>query len=290
MSHQGFPQRSRLLWPVASWCPNVRLTAPRIGAEETDMATIERRQRGGRGSPVRWRVRWRDTDGRSRNKTFQREDEARRFRVRLEGDMAAGTWIDPALAKVSVREWTGEWRKSVVDLRPSTLARLDSTVSTHVLPEWGGVALSGVTNADVRAWAARMHREGLSASSVRKAVFALRRILEAAVADRRLSHNAADNVPMPVDEPGEQRYLRAVEVAQLADAISPRFRAMVLIAAYGGLRFGELAALRRERIDVLRGRVLVAETLVDINGDLTFGLIGACRRGAATGRRWVECE
>ena len=57
----------------------------------------------------------------------------------------------------------------------------------------------------------------------------------------------------------------------MADAIAPRFRAMVLIAAYGGLRFGELAALRRERIDVLRGRVLVAETLVDINGDLSFG-------------------
>ncbi len=220
------------------------------------MATIERRQRGGRRSPVRWRVRWRDADGRSRNKTFEREDEARRFKVRLDGDMAAGTWIDPALARVSVREWTSEWRKSVVDLRPSTLARLDSTVSTHVLPEWGGVALSGVTNADVRAGAARLHREGLSASSVRKSVFALRRILAAAVADRRLSHNAADNVPMPVDEPGEQRYLTARKVTQLADTIAPRFRAMVLIAAYGGLRFGELAALRRERIDVLRSRRL----------------------------------
>lgn len=78
-------------------------------------------------------------------------------------------------------------RRSIVDLRPSTLARLDATVAMHVLPEWGGVALSGVANADVRAWAARLHADGLSASSVRKAVFALRRILAAAVADRHAS-------------------------------------------------------------------------------------------------------
>jgi integrase len=77
---------------------------------------------------------------------------------------------------------------------------------------------------------------------------------------------------LPAEEAGERRFLTATEVADLADAIAPRLRAMVLVAAYGGLRFGELAALRRERIDLLRGRrVCVAETLIDINGRLTFG-------------------
>jgi hypothetical protein len=99
------------------------------------MATIERRQRGGRRSPVRWRVRWRDEDGRCRNKTFEREEDARRFRARLDGEMAAGTWIDPTRSKVTVGAWTTQWRRSIVDLRPSTLARLDATVVTHVLPE-----------------------------------------------------------------------------------------------------------------------------------------------------------
>jgi hypothetical protein len=35
-----------------------------------------------------------------------------------------------------------QWRRSMGDLRPSTLAPLDATVQTHVLPEWDGVALS----------------------------------------------------------------------------------------------------------------------------------------------------
>ncbi|MBA3373916.1 MAG: site-specific integrase [Euzebyaceae bacterium] len=156
-------------------------------------------------------------------------------------------------------------------MRPTSLARIDSAVRTQILPEWGATALSGITNADVRAWAARLHASGYSASTVRKAVFTLRRILAAAVADRRLAVNAAENVPLPVDEPGEQRYLTADEVEVLADAIEPRFRAMVLVAAYGGLRFGELTALRRERVDLLRGRVQVAETLVQVGAELSFG-------------------
>jgi hypothetical protein len=36
---------------------------------------MERRQRGGRRSPVRWR----DTEARARSKTFEREDDARRY-------------------------------------------------------------------------------------------------------------------------------------------------------------------------------------------------------------------
>lgn len=45
----------------------------------------------------------------------------------------------------------------------------------------------------------------------------------------------------------------------------------MLVATYGGLRFGELAGLRRRRVDVLRGRISVQETLSDVNGELTFG-------------------
>jgi hypothetical protein len=36
----------------------------------------------------------------------------------------------------------------------------------------------------------------------------------------------------------------------------------VLLGAYGGLRIGELAGLRRGRIDILRNRIEVAEIVV----------------------------
>ncbi|HVM13437.1 MAG TPA: tyrosine-type recombinase/integrase [Egibacteraceae bacterium] len=225
------------------------------------MAYIEKRGR-------RWRVRWRDPDGDLQGRTFTREDEAKRFRARVEGDLASGGYVDPERARTTVAGFAATWRESVVDLRPSTLARLDATVNTHVLPEFGRWPLAAVGNADVRAWVAGMRAAGLSASSVRKAVFALRRILAAAVADRRLAVNTAENVPLPGEEHGEQRFLTPDEVATLVAAMPPRYRALVLLACYGGLRFGELAGLRRARVDLVRGRVTVAETLVEVSGHL----------------------
>ena len=70
----------------------------------------------------------------------------------------------------------------------------------------------------------------------------------------------------------EQRFLTAAQVEALAGSIDSRFRALILLAAYGGLRFGELAALRRRRVDVLRGRLTISQATSDVHGhELTFG-------------------
>ena len=61
-------------------------------------------------------------------------------------------------------------------------------------------------------------------------------------------------------------------VAAIAEAIDARFRAMVLLAAYGSLRFGELAGLRRARIDILHRTVRVEEQAVELaNATVVFG-------------------
>ena len=230
------------------------------------MAYVQRQPNG------RWRVRYRDPDGVLRSRTFTRKVDADRHAARIAVDLEAGEWLDPRRSRMRLEEWASRWRATQIDLRRSTLARLDSTLTHHVVPAFGARELRSITNADVREWVTRMTAEGLSASSTRKAYFALSQMLAAAVADRRLSHNPAEDVPLPVEHHGDQRFLTAGEVATLADAIYPRYRALVLVAVYGGgLRFGECAALRRRHVDLLRGRLDVRETLVDVDGRLTFG-------------------
>jgi integrase len=112
---------------------------------------------------------------------------------------------------------------------------------------------------------------GLSPATARKANSALNQMMRAAVADRRITFNPSQDVPLPSAASAEQRFLSRDEVETLAASIEPRFTALVLLAAYGGLCFGELAGLRRKRVDVRRGRVTVAETLTDVNGVLSFG-------------------
>ena len=60
--------------------------------------------------------------------------------------------------------------------------------------------------------------------------------------------------------------LSEAEVAQLAEecgAYGEQYRAFILVAAYCGLRWGELRALRVKRLDLMRGRIDVVEALPD---------------------------
>ena len=61
------------------------------------------------------------------------------------------------------------------------------------------------------------------------------------------------------------------QVTAIADRVPPRFRALVLVAAFGGLRWGELAGLRRKRVDLEAGSVTVAEQLLEVNGAFSVG-------------------
>ena len=45
---------------------------------------------------------------------------------------------------------------------------------------------------------------------------------------------------------------------------------LVRLLSYTGLRWGEACALRVRRVDLLRGRIEVAESLSDVSGSLTF--------------------
>ena len=67
------------------------------------------------------------------------------------------------------------------------------------------------------------------------------------------------------------RFLSPAEVWKLADAIRPDPRALILLGAFGGLRIGEMAGLRRGRVDLERGTVQVIEIITEPRGHLHFG-------------------
>ena len=67
------------------------------------------------------------------------------------------------------------------------------------------------------------------------------------------------------------RILDHHEIADLASAMDTPYEAMVLLGAYGGLRFGEVAALRTNHIDFLRRTVEIAATLNEVQGRIVIG-------------------
>ncbi|MGI8693914.1 MAG: tyrosine-type recombinase/integrase [Geodermatophilaceae bacterium] len=95
-------------------------------------------------------------------------------------------------------------------------------------------------------------------------------ILTTAVDDGRLVQNPASRVKLPHDRRREKRVLTHSEVAALADAAGPD-RLAILVLAYCGLRFGELASLRVRNVDPLRRRLQIQESATEVDGTMVFG-------------------
>ena len=218
----------------------------------------------------KWRARYRDAAGKEHARHFDRKVDADRWLASVKTALARGEWVDPALSRVTVAEWAGRWLDNQVQLKPSTRHRYESLLRTQILPVWERVPLSAVTHADVGEWVRRMTEAGLSASTVRQAhrVFSL--LLALAVRDGRLTRNVAVGVRLPRVGRADKVFLTHAQVGELATAAEPH-GLIIRVLAYTGMRWGELAALRVRRVDLARRRLVIAESVTEVNGRAVFG-------------------
>jgi integrase len=242
------------------------------------MASIEKRVRDGQ---TVWRAHYRTPAGAQRNKTFARKLDAERFLASVESAKVTGTYVDPALAKVTVGEWAQRWLDGQVHLKPSTHARYAGILRKHVRPKWDRVKLANVSHSDVQAWVTELARDH-SPATVQKIHRVLSLVLDMAVKDGRLARNVATGVNLPRVRRHEHRYLTHEQVDDLATATgypadpskhssldtraNETYRLVVLFLAYTGVRFGEMAALRVARIDLRRRRAVIVESVTPVQG------------------------
>lgn len=170
-----------------------------------------------------------------------------------------------ARSRITVGVLASQWINGKVSLKPTTRALYDSVLNTHVLPRWSDVPLTRVEHGEIQAWVAGLVASGLSAGHVRKVHGVLSGVLSLAVRDRRLPSNPALGVDLPHIRERARRYLSATQVEQLADAAGEG-RLAILVLAYCGLRWSELAAVRVERLDLMRRRVTISDAMTEVNG------------------------
>jgi integrase len=98
--------------------------------------------------------------------------------------------------------------------------------------------------------------------------------------------NPAENVPLPAERMKPPRFLSQSEVDRLAAQMPEPYGAMVLVGAYAGLRWGEAAGLP---VDVLRSRIRVTSTAIEVRGHVTLGHEPKTRQSRRTVpvARWV---
>jgi integrase len=139
-----------------------------------------------------------------------------------------------------------------------------------VLPVLGDAPLNGLKPAAIRSWhAGLLNGRGPGASTAAKSYRLLRSILATAVEDDLIPKNPCAIKGAGVERPKERPIATIEQVYALADAIEPRYRALVLTATFTGLRLGELRALTRRRLDLLHAVVHVVEQMSELkDGEL----------------------
>jgi integrase len=132
------------------------------------------------------------------------------------------------------------------------------------------VRLSAITHAEVVAWVSKLVADGYAAATVRQVhrVFSL--MLDLAVRDGRLPRNAAVGVRLPRAEKGEPVFLSHRQVELLAEAC-PGYEPFGRVLAYTGLRWGEATGVRVRRVDLMKRRIEVVHTAIELDGQMTYG-------------------
>ena len=206
-------------------------------------------------------------DGKKVRKTFTSLGEARRWRTAMlkladDGGLrkpaattfrdAAALWLDQARAG-AIRTKSGDVYK------PSALRGYEQALRLRLLPPLGAHRLSDVTRADLQRLVSAWQEAGLSPSSIRNTINAVRAIYRSAdlLIDGAIPASPTLGLRLPAVRGRRERIASPSEATRLLEALSAEDRALWATALYAGLRLGELRALDWEHVDLASGTISV---------------------------------
>jgi integrase len=264
-------------WPSDDSRPGCWCADPKHG----EPGTLVTSARHGQG--LRWLARWVDHDGNERSKAFTRKAEAQAQITQVTAALTTGTYADPKRGAARFAPVAESWFDSKSGLKPKTRAGYRSLLDGVVIPRWGTTRLRDITRADMQAWVHKLATDpdirqrkaskqpaddalkGLSPTRVIQAYQVVDQVLAFAVRARYITTNPADDVQLPRKDAIDRTALTHEQVCKVADAAG-ELRTMVYVLAYGGLRYGECAALKVGEVDTGRCRLKVSRSVTAVAG------------------------
>jgi integrase len=203
-------------------------------------------------------------DRRNASETFLTRKDADGWLGKQQTALEGDTWRDPEIGKITFETYARTWLAER-DLKPRTREDYQRILDRLLIPAFGTAPLAIISPAAVRTWYARLDK---STPTMRAHTYGLlRTVMRAAVTEDIITAS-------PCRVPGAGAVKRKVsitpaslgELEVIVGEMPERLQMIVVLAAWLGLRFGELAELRRTDIDLERQQVKVRRGVVRVKG------------------------
>jgi integrase len=219
-----------------------------------------------------WVADFRDASGARTIETFSTKKAADAFLIDTGHQIAEGVHT-PIRSSINVREAAELWLTSarLNKLERATLQQYEQHAKFHILPLLGPTKLAALTTPTIQRFADKLltrekadgSGEMMSRSLARKILSSLKSILREAQRQGKVAKNPALPVSIRVSKRGSQK-LRAgrdfpdkAEINTIFKAASGRWRPLIVVAIFTGLRSSELRGLRWADVDLNGGKIHV---------------------------------
>jgi len=203
-------------------------------------------KRYGRGK--RWRCRYLDGAGATREKLFERKTDAEEFeRAAIKG-LAVETHLNQSDHGITYREYAERWRLSrSVSQALDYQRHLDSRLRHHHYPYFGDDPIRSLTVTVVLEWIAKLIAAEAAQLSIRTYFDVLNNVLNAALVDKAIPSNPCRGIKMGAILRGlslAPKWVPATsQVLALLDVVPSEYRLAILLGAGEGNRLGEVLAM-----------------------------------------------
>lgn len=234
----------------------------------------------------RLRARYTGPDGRLHNApvTYQTDGDAEAWLVGERKLISEDRWTPPAARKAAARaevpavltfaayaeRWLEERRVRGKPLAARTRDHYENLLRDYLNPTFGALPLADITPGMVNGWfdglTVKRRRKTDTGETTRAHTYALGRAIMTTATGADGPLVGAVN-PFAVRGGGSgpsakrNELVTSDELRTILDVIRPQWRAFVMLGLWTGLRFSEIAELRRSDVDLLHGLLLVRRSV-----------------------------
>ena len=188
--------------------------------------------------------------------TFKTKTDANIYLNTIDSDITRQSWRAPTKSEVSLATYTPLWLSNRDDLKATTRDLYQSQLRLHILPALGQFRIASITSAQISKWNTELKPKGPTVAA--QCYRLLRTIFNHAISEDLITSN-----PCTLRNAGSPKVKREEvmpevwEIEKITECTPDRYKALVSVLAWGGLRIGEALALTRDSFNPKTGVIHV---------------------------------